>query len=124
MYVRRSRAARSAAHSLSVYSGCSGVQYASGDYAGLLEQHDIRISMSRKANPYDNAMAESFMKTLKYEEVYLFEYEDFAEAKRRIGQFLDRVYNEKRLHSALGYLPPVEYEQSVLEQAGLAGVVG
>ena len=57
------------------------------------------------------------MKTLKYEEVYLFEYEDFAEAKRRVGQFLDRVYNEKRLHSALGYLPPVEYEQSVLEQA-------
>ena len=82
------------------------------------------ISMSRKANPYDNAMAESFMKTLKYEEVYLFEYEDFAEVKRRVGQFLDRVYNEKHLHSALGYLPPVEYEQSVLEQASLAGVVG
>ena len=54
----------------------------------------------------------------------MFEYEDFAEAKRRVGQFLDRVYNEKRLHSALGYLPPVEYEQSVLEQASLAGVVG
>ena len=107
-----------------VHHSDRGVQYASGDYTGLLQQHDIGISMSRKANPYDNAMAESFMKTLKYEEVYLFEYEDFAEAKRRIGQFLDRVYNEKRLHSALGYLPPVEYEQSVLEQASLAGVVG
>ena len=107
-----------------VHHSDRGVQYASGDYTGLLQQHGIGISMSRKANPYDNAMAESFMKTLKYEEVYLFEYEDFAEAKRRVGQFLDRVYNEKRLHSALGYLPPVEYEQSVLEQASLAGVVG
>ena len=100
-----------------VHHSDRGVQYASGDYTKLLPQHGISISMSRKANPYDNAMAESFMKTLKYEEVYLFEYEDFAEAKRRVGQFLDRVYNEKRLHSALGYLPPVEYEQSVLEQA-------
>ena len=107
-----------------VHHSDRGVQYASGDYTKLLPQHGISISMSRKANPYDNAMAESFMKTLKYEEVYLFEYEDFAEAKRRVGQFLDRVYNEKRLHSALGYLPPVEYEQSVLEQASLAGVVG
>ena len=107
-----------------VHHSDRGVQYASGDYTKLLRQHGIGISMSRKANPYDNALAESFMKTLKYEEVYLFEYEDFAEAKRRIGQFLDRVYNEKRLHSALGYLPPVEYEQSVLEQASLAGVVG
>ena len=107
-----------------VHHSDRGVQYASGDYTKLLQQHGISISMSRKANPYDNAMAESFMKALKYEEVYLFEYEDFAEAKRRVGQFLDRVYNEKRLHSALGYLPPVEYEQSVLEQASLAGVVG
>ncbi len=107
-----------------VHHSDRGVQYASGDYTGLLQQHGIEISMSRKANPYDNALAESFMKTLKYEEVYLFEYEDFAEAQRRIGQFLERVYNEKRLHSALGYLPPVEYEQTVLERASLAGVAG
>ena len=89
------------------HSDC-GVQYAAGDYTGLLQQHGIEISMSRKANPYHNALAESFRKTLQYEEVYLFEYENFAEAQRRIGQFLERVYNEKRLHSALGYLPPVE----------------
>ena len=107
-----------------VHHSDRGVQYASGDYTGLLDRHNIEISMSRKANPYDNALAESFMKTLKYEEVYLFEYEDFAEAQRRIGRFLERVYNEKRLHSALGYLPPVEYEQTVLERASLAGVVG
>ena len=107
-----------------VHHSDRGVQYASGDYTGLLDRHSIEISMSRKANPYDNALAESFMKTLKYEEVYLFEYEDFAEAQRRIGRFLERVYNEKRLHSALGYLPPVEYEQTVLERASLAGVVG
>jgi transposase InsO family protein len=107
-----------------VHHSDRGVQYASGDYTDLLDRHSIEISMSRKANPYDNALAESFMKTLKYEEVYLFEYENFAEARRRIGQFLERVYNEKRLHSALGYLPPVEYEQTVLERASLAGVVG
>ena len=100
-----------------------GVQYASGDYTGLLQQHDIGISMSRKANPYDNAMAESFMKTLKYEEVYLFEYEDFAEAKRRIAQFLEHVYNEKRLHSALGYLPPAEYEQTLSASTALSAAV-
>ena len=63
------------------------------------------------------------MKTLKYEEVYLFEYEDFAEAKRRIGQFLDRVYNEKRLHSALGYLPPVEYEQTLSASTAVSAAV-
>ena len=107
-----------------VHHSDRGVQYASGDYTDLLDRHSIEISMSRKANPYDNALAESFMKTLKYEEVYLFEYENFAEARRRVGQFLERVYNEKRLHSALGYLPPVEYEQTVLERASLAGVVG
>ena len=66
--------------------------------------------MSRKASPNDNALAESFIKTLKYEEVYLFEYEDFAEAQQRIEKFIERVYNEKRLHSALAYRPPAEYE--------------
>ena len=108
-----------------VHHSDRGVQYASGDYTDLLARHGIEISMSRKANPYDNAMAESFMKTLKYEEVYLFEYEDFAEAQRRIGQFLERVYNEKRLHSALGYLPPAEYEQTLSASTALsAAVVG
>ena len=95
------------------------MQYASGDYTELLSEHGIRISMSRRGNPYDNAQAESFIKTLKYEEVYRTEYLDFADARRRIGKFIERVYNQKRLHSALGYLPPAEFEQQFLFQAEL-----
>ena len=71
------------------------MQYASGDYTELLSEHGIRISMSRRGNPYDNAQAESFIKTLKYEEVYRTEYLDFADARRRIGKFIERVYNQK-----------------------------
>jgi len=74
----------------------------------------MRIRMSRQGNPYDNAKAESFFKTLKYEEVYLWEYEDLADARPRIGYFLEDVYNRKRLHSALDYRPPIEFEQSLL----------
>jgi transposase InsO family protein len=92
-----------------------GVQYASTDYTGLLGQHGIRISMSRTGNPYDNAKAESFIKTLKYEEVYRQEYRDLAEARVSIGHFLEKTYNQKRLHSALGYRPPVEFETSLSE---------
>lgn len=97
-----------------VHHSDRGVQYASKDYIELLTAHDILISMSRRGNPYDNAQAESFLKTLKYEEVYRTEYLDFADARRCLGQFIDSVYNEKRLHSALGYLPPVEFEQQQL----------
>jgi transposase InsO family protein len=68
--------------------------------------------MSRKGNPYDNGACESFMKTLKYEEVYRNDYRDMREACASIGEFLERVYNERRLHSALGYLPPAEFEQN------------
>ena len=87
-----------------------GVQYASNDYTGLLKEHGVRISMSRSGNPYDNATCESFMKTLKYEEVYRQEYRDLADARACIERFLEKVYNGKRLHSALGYRPPVEFE--------------
>jgi transposase InsO family protein len=97
-----------------VHHSDQGVQYASGDYIELLTAHAILISMSRRGNPYDNAQAESFMKTLKYEEVYRTEYLDFADARRRIGKFLESIYNQKRLHSALGYLPPAEFEQQLL----------
>ncbi len=86
-----------------------GVQYASSEYVECLRQHGVRISMSRRGNPYDNAFAESFMKTLKYEEVYLTEYQDLADAKAHIGDFL-HDYNHHRLHSALGYRPPAEFE--------------
>jgi len=95
-----------------------GVQYAATEYTQMLDDHQIRISMSRKGNPYDNAQCERFMKTLKYEEVYLNEYETLTDARRRIGRFLDDVYNCRRLHSAIGYLPPAEFEQQCrLQQA-------
>jgi putative transposase len=97
-----------------VHHSDRGVQYASRDYTDLLRVHGIAIRMSRKGNPYDNAVAESFMKTLKYEAVYREEYRDLAEARASIGRFLEQLYNEKRLHSALGYVPPAEFEQSLV----------
>jgi len=93
-----------------VHHSDRGVQYASQEYTDMRQQRHAAISMSRKGNPYDNAACESFMKTLKYEEVYRNEYRDFQEARASIGEFLERVYNQQRLHSALGYLPPAEFE--------------
>jgi putative transposase len=101
-----------------VHHSDRGVQYASRDYITLLAEHGIRSSMSRRGNPYDNAMAESFMKTLKYEEVYRQDYRDLAEARASISRFLEQVYNQKRLHSALGYLPPAEFEESLTPVSG------
>ena len=103
-----------------VHHSDRGVQYAARDYTLLLEQHGIRISMSRTASPYDNAQAESFIKTLKYEEVYRADYRDLQEARASIGEFLERLYNLERLHSALGYRPPVEFERG-LRRAQTAG---
>ena len=96
-----------------VHHSDRGSQYASSDYTDLLKENGIEISMSRKGNPWDNAACESFMKTLKYEEVHRNEYRDLAEARRDIGNFLEKVYNQKRLHSALGYLPPAEFESNL-----------
>ncbi len=97
-----------------IHHSDQGVQYASNRYTEILKQHGIRISMSRKANPYDNAMAESFIKTIKYEEVLTFEYRGIEEARSRIYYFLEEVYNRKRLHSSLGYVPPAEFEDDHL----------
>jgi transposase InsO family protein len=87
-----------------------GVQYASLAYVARLEQAGARVSMAAKGNPYDNAKAESFFKTLKREEVYLQEYRTFAEAEANLSHFMEAVYNQKRLHSSLGYVPPGEFE--------------
>jgi transposase InsO family protein len=100
-----------------VHHSDRGSQYASNEYTDLLKANGIDISMSRKGNPWDNAACESFMKTLKYEEVHRNEYRDLAEARASIAEFLEKVYNHKRLHSALGYLPPAEFERNHKEAA-------
>jgi putative transposase len=106
-------AARRPAPGSLIHHSDRGVQYACGDYTAILRAHDIQASMSRVGNPYDNAKAESFMKTLKQEEVDGSAYRDAADAHTRIGSFIDEVYNRQRLHSALDYKPPEEYEATV-----------
>jgi transposase InsO family protein len=107
-------AARRPAPDSLIHHSDQGVQYACGAYAARLQAYGIRASMSRVGNPYDNAKAESFMKTLKAEEVNATSrYRDLADAQARIGAFIDEVYNRQRLHSALDYRSPLEYEQNL-----------
>jgi transposase InsO family protein len=113
-------AARRPAPGSLIHHSDRGVQYACADYAALLAAHDIQPSMSRIANPYDNAKAESFMKTLKHEEVDGRAYRDIDAARAAIGGFIEAVYNSERLHSALGYRPPAEYEAEHGARAGTA----
>jgi transposase InsO family protein len=98
-----------------IHHSDQGVQYAATDYVALLQEHKIEISMSRTGNPYDNAKAERFMRTLKYEEIYMNDYETLAEVRASIEHFIETVYNRRRLHSAIGYRPPVEFEASLVQ---------
>src|SRR5258708_30785762 len=96
-----------------VHHSDRGVQYASADYVALLQEHKIQISMSRTGNPYDNAKAERFMRTLKYEEIYLNDYETLAEVLASVQHFIEADYNRKRLHSAIVYLPAAAFKASI-----------
>ena len=104
-----------------VHHSDRGVQYASDEYVKLLQQHQMIPSMSRPANPYDNASCESFMKTLKREEIYANDYVDLDHLRTNIEAFIEQYYNRCRLHSALGYKPPEEFEQAVASNASSAG---
>jgi transposase InsO family protein len=96
-----------------VHHSDRGLQYASAEYAALLEKHRAVPSMSRPANPYDNASCESFMKTLKREEIYANKYMDLDHLRANIEEFIEEYYNRQRLHSALGYRSPEEFEQQI-----------
>jgi transposase InsO family protein len=107
-----------------VHHSDRGIQYASDDYVSLLRSRQMTPSMSRPANPYDNATCESFMKTLKHEEIHCREYRDLADLRAHVEEFLDRYYNQRRLHSALGYRTPVEFEAGGAAQTPEAGSEG
>ena len=99
-----------------IHHSDKGIQYCSHDYINLLNANGILVSMSAKGNPYENAFIESFFKTLKAEEVYLWEYETYRDAVERIPYFIEDTYNSKRLHSSLGYMPPEEFEHIFIEK--------
>ena len=96
-----------------IHHSDQGIQYCSSDYVKILKEYGIAISMSSKASPYDNSIIESFFRTLKVEEVYMFSYETYRDVIKRIPYFIEEVYNKKRLHSSLGYMSPEEFESKI-----------
>src|SRR5206468_8520953 len=104
-----------------VHHSDRGVQYASAEYVAVLEKHGMIPSMSRPANPYDNASCESFLKTLKREEIYANQYSDLDHLRANIQEFIEQYYNRQRLHSALGYFPPEEFEQVANREVSSTG---
>lgn len=105
-----------------VHHSDRGIQYACAEYVEILRRHGIISSMSRPANPYDNASCESFIKTLKWEEIYANEYADMEHLRSNIEEFIERYYNQKRLHSALGYCSPEEFEQQNLQASQMSSL--
>jgi transposase InsO family protein len=105
-----------------VHHSDQGIQYACSDYTSVLEQNRMTASMSRPANPYDNAVCESFMKTLKQEEIYCHAYRDFEDLSAHLEEFIETYYNRQRLHSALGYRTPEEYERQAIAEAALSAI--
>jgi putative transposase len=103
-----------------VHHSDRGIQYASGEYVAILRKHEMVPSMSRPTNPYDNASCESFIKTLKREEIYANEYKDLDHLRSNIEEFIERYYNQVRLHSALGYRSPEEFEEQAGRENSLA----
>jgi putative transposase len=105
-----------------VHHSDRGIQYASSEYEKVLDQHRIVASMSRLANPWDNAKCESFTKTLKHEEIHANIYRDLEHMRSNVAEFIERYYNTQRLHSALSYQSPDRFEQSIVPGASLPGV--
>jgi len=107
-----------------IHHSDQGVQYSSQDYMAVLKTHQLVPSMSRPGNPYDNAFCESFIKTLKQEEIYCHQYRDFDELSIHLEEFLDNYYNRQRLHSALGYRTPDEFEQAARNSPAAGATTG
>jgi putative transposase len=103
-----------------VHHSDRGIQYASGEYVAILKKHEMVPSMSRPANPYDNASCESFIKTLKREEIYANQYQDLEHLRSNIEEFIELYYNQKRLHSALGYRSPEDFERQSKQETEVA----